>query len=152
MSSRAEPQKAFSAYFEWKAYMDSTIQDLIRDLKSSSPAKQSDAAQQLAGLAEEAQPAIVALVEACGSADEDISNWCTAALESVGPPHSDQLAALIQFANSKQENTAYWAITLLGRAGSAAEAAVPMLEDLLNTAAPNIKRRVSWALKKIESS
>ena len=45
-------------------------------------------------MAEGAQPAMVTLVQHCGSADEDLQNWCTAALEGIGPPTTEQIDEL----------------------------------------------------------
>ena len=129
------------------------MDDLIRNLSHTDTRLQADAAQQLAGMQEDAQPAILDLVKYCGSENEDVSNWCTAALESVGPPTSQQISDLIEYAKSDCVNIAYWAITMLGRAGPLALSSVGIIRDRINnTANPAIQRRAEWALKRIEST
>ena len=129
-----------------------SIETLVQQLNNSADiAAQISAAEQLATYAEEAQPAIVALIEYCGTDNEDLCSWCTAALESVGPPADEQIEALTELARSTNTNIAFWAVTLLGRAGSAAESARPALiarsEDASDS---NVQKRASWALKKID--
>ena len=108
------------------------------------------AAEALAGVAADAQPAIVALVQALGSGDHEVINWCTAALEEVGPPAVSQIDDLKSLADSDVEDVAFWAITLLGRAGKRAENAVPVVAGrLADDAAPAVQARAAWALGKM---
>ena len=70
-----------------------TPETLVKQLQESDLPTQITAAESLARLAEEAQPAIVALVQHCGSEDEDLRNWSTAALEQIGAPTKEQIDA-----------------------------------------------------------
>ena len=129
------------------------IANLIEQLTTDDLAAQIVAAETLAGLAEEAQPAIVALVEHCGSDDEDLCNWCTSALESVGPPSAEQIDQLIPLVSSANTNTAFWAATLLGRAGTLAEPATSALTQRSSDASmPEVQKRAAWALEKIRAA
>ena len=129
----------------------STIEQWNRDLLSSDVSAQALAAESLASLGEEAQPAITALVRACGSSDEDVCNWSNAALEQVGPPAPNQIDELVELAGASQADVAFWAITLLGRAK--ATVAVPILrERLQDDSAPQVRQRAEWALKRIEAT
>ena len=88
---------------------------LVASLKSNDPAQRQAAAEQLSQLGGDAQPAAVALVQACQMEDEDTRELVVAALEDLGPPQPDdvpQLAALLKLPSL---DTAYWAATLLGR-------------------------------------
>ncbi|MEM8944653.1 MAG: HEAT repeat domain-containing protein [Planctomycetota bacterium] len=119
---------------------------------SSDVAAQVAAAETLSSLAEAAQPAIVSLVKHSGSDNEDLCNWCTSALESIGPPAAGQIEELATLVSSANANVAFWAITLLGRAGNAAGSAKPALvarseDDSL----PEVQQRASWALGKLNT-
>lgn len=126
---------------------------LIVQLNTSDLPSQVTAAETLAGLGEAAQPAIVTLVQHCGSPDEDLSNWCTAALEEVGPPTAEQIDELALLASSASGDVAFWAATLLGRAGPLATAAVSILAERANDAsAPEVQKRATWALQRIQAA
>ncbi len=125
----------------------------IQQLQHSDPQEQAAAAEALASLGQEAQPAILALVQHCGSADEDLCNWCTAALEEVGPPVAQQIDELALLATSANSNVAFWAVTLLGRSGSLAKTAESILSKRSTDAsAPEVQRRAVWALQKIRAA
>jgi len=129
----------------------STIETWIQQLQNST--SQAAAAEALAALGEEAQPAIVALVQHCGSADEAICNWCTSALEAAGPPAAEQIDELALLARSGNSDVAFWAVTLLGRAGSLAKAVEPILsERSADASAPEVQRRAAWALEQIRAA
>ena len=128
------------------------IRTCIADLNQSDEACQAAAATALAAMAEGAQPAIIALIQACSSSNEDVLNWCTAALEDVGPPSLSQLEDLTLLAKSANPDVAYWAITLLGRAGEQAGFAVSVLaERVVDRSAPEVQRRAAWALGRVGS-
>ncbi|NOY29764.1 MAG: HEAT repeat domain-containing protein [Planctomycetes bacterium] len=130
--------------------MSDTIQRYIAELQQTDSARQAAAAQSLASLAEEAQPALVALVQACSSQNEAVLNWCTAALEDVGPPELQQIEDLALLAQSASSDVAYWAVTLLGRARDQGASAVSVLVERLNdSSAPQVQRRAAWALGEI---
>ena len=129
----------------------STMQTWIDDLGQNDLSAQISAAEALAGLGKAAQGAIVALVEGCGSSDEDVRNWCTAALEEVGPPAAGQIEDLKSLASAAENDIAFWAVTMLGRAQAAD--AVPILTERLHDAsAPAMQKRAAWALEKINAA
>ncbi len=133
--------------------MTAPIETLTQELDGNTLSGQVAAAETLAGMAEAAQPAIIALVRHCGSDDEDLGNWCIAALESVGPPTAEQIDELALLTDSDNTNVAFWAVTLLGRAGSIAEPATTVLtERSEDTSAPEVQKRAAWALEKIRSA
>jgi len=125
----------------------------IEDLKTDDTAAQLAAAEGLAGLGEAAQPAIVQLIQRCGSENEAIRNWCTSALEDVGRPDLGQIDELLPLASAANENIAYWAITLLGRLERDAIRAMPIvIERLHDDSAPAVQRRAAWALGRLGDS
>ena len=76
--------------------------------------------------------------------------WCAAALEELGPPPATQIAELTRMARDNSLDTAYWAITLLGRSGAGAARAVSTLTGLLQTAPDSsLRERAAWALGKL---
>lgn len=122
----------------------------IAQLSSGSANEQAAAAEALARLGPAARPAAVALVEACGSGDDAVREWCVAALEELGRPPAGQIDRLIQLARDTQLDVAYWAITMLGRAGDDAAPGVAALVDVVlhNPQSP-LRERAAWALGKI---
>jgi HEAT repeat protein len=130
--------------------MTKTAEDYIAQLTSDDLAAQAAAAEALARLGAAAQPAAVALVEASGSSDANVCQWANAALEELGPPTANQIAPLVNLARDPNCDTSYWAITLLGRAGQTASAAVPVLAELIRSA-PELshRERAVWALGKM---
>lgn len=122
---------------------------LARDLLSDNPASRVAAADRLATLGEEAQPATCALVEAC--ADPALRDLCVGALEELGEPPAAALPRLAELLRSPDELVAYWAATLLGRAGPAATNHRADLERVVvDTNRPkHVQDRASWALRKI---
>lgn len=132
--------------------MSESLNDLVQQLQSDQLTVQIAAAETLAGLAEAAQPAIVALVSQCGSENEDLCNWCTSALEEVGAPTAEQIEALIGQLESENINEAFWAATLLGRAGAMAEPATSVLaKRSADASAPEVQKRAAWALDRIQA-
>ncbi|MFM8414262.1 MAG: HEAT repeat domain-containing protein [Planctomycetota bacterium] len=126
------------------------IDTLITRLASPDPATRLAAAEQLARAGEAAAPAAVALVKACGDADDQVREQAVAALEELGAPPLTHIADLTTLAAAADPLVAYWAITLLGRSGQAAAAAVKTLtERLASVAAPEVAQRAAWALGKI---
>ncbi|MCG8448279.1 MAG: HEAT repeat domain-containing protein [Pirellulales bacterium] len=128
----------------------STIGQWMDELQKNDVAAQATAAEALAALGPQAQPALLSLVQTCGSSDEAVRNWCTAALEEIGPPAAEQIEALKSLARAANLDVAFWAVTLLGR--SRAVDAIPILKERLNDAsAPAVQQRAAWALKNIEA-
>lgn len=108
------------------------------------------AAQALAQHREAAQGAAIPLCRAVSDQDEQVREWCHAALEELGPPPEEEREALLNLITA-QEMTAYWAVTLLGRMGHAAQpAALPLAALVERMDTPDeIRNRALWALGKI---
>jgi HEAT repeat protein len=101
-------------------------------------------------MGENAAPAAAPLVRACGDADEQVREQAVAALEDLGPPPAEAIGQLIDLVAHGDPLVAYWATTLLGRAGGDAASAVPALAGcLVSPADLAVKQRASWALGKI---
>jgi HEAT repeat protein len=133
--------------------MSDKAEAYIAQLAGKDVAKQAEAAEALAQLGPDAQPAAVALVRVCGSEIDSLREWATSALEGLGAPPESQLNDLIALAGNKSLDVAYWAATLLGRLGDAAAPAVPALTDALQGAAEQaVKERAAWALGQIGAS
>lgn len=129
------------------------LESLTRQLQTGELAGKISAAETLASMAEDAQPAIVALVQHCGTDDEELRDWCTSALESVGPPTAEQIDELALLAGSANTNVAFWAATLLGRAGTMALPAAPALAERSNDpSTPEVQKRAAWALERIQAA
>lgn len=123
---------------------------LAADLGSADPGVRSTAAENLARMAEAAAPAAAELVRACGDANEQVREQAVAALEDLGPPPAEAIGRLIELVGHGDPLVAYWATTLLGRAGEDAASAVPALAGCLASPADlSVKQRAAWALGKI---
>jgi len=123
---------------------------LAADLGSADPGVRSTAAENLARMAEAAAPAAAELVRACGDANEQVREQAVAALEDLGPPPAEAIGRLIELVGHDDPLAAYWATTLLGRAGEDAARAVPALAGCLASPADlSVKQRAAWALGKI---
>ena len=130
--------------------MNADIQSLIAQLEGNDPAAQTAAASTLATMGQGAQKAAVALVRTVGIPHEEVLEACTAALEDLGPPANDQIKPLAALAHDCSSDVAYWAATLLGRAGSGAAAAVADLIKILESDADlPVRERAAWALGEI---
>lgn len=125
------------------------IASLVTRLVAPDPAVRLDAAEHLARAGDAAAPAAVPLVQACGDADEQVREQAVAALEDLGTPPTTALTDLTTLARATDPLVAYWAITLLGRSGQDAAAAVTVLAGRLASAdAPEVAQRAAWALGK----
>ena len=112
-----------------------------------------DAAETLCHLGEAAAPAAVPLVRACGDDDDRVREWAGAALEGLGSPPAHTTSDLAGLAAAEDPLAAYWAVTLLGRLGEGASAAVPVLIGRLGEDVdPAVAQRAAWALGKIGPS
>ena len=130
--------------------MSAAIAQHISDLSSAELAVRAAAAEQLARLGEEAQPAAVALVRASDDRGDEVRDWATAALEELGPPSTSDLDVLTQLVTHQGVNSTFWAITLLGRLGREAGPAVPTLADAVSQhPLPFVCQRAAWALGQI---
>lgn len=126
------------------------IDTLIAQLEGTDTTQQTAAATELATLGHAAQRAAVALVRTIGIPDEEVLEACTAALEDLGPPAADQIKPLAELAGDCTSDVAYWAITLLGRAGKNAATAVSALTQVLESDADlPVRERAAWALGEI---
>ncbi len=126
------------------------IQQAITKLATSDPTIQATAAEWCAQNADAAGPAAVLLVNHLASPDEAVREWCTSALESLGPPPDEQLAPLADLADSASDDIAYWSITLLGRAGSAAALHAAKLKAVATGGRSDvIRKRAEWAVGKV---
>lgn len=85
--------------------------------------------------------------------DEELANWGTEALENCGAPLITDLPWIANQATDSQPDIAFWACTLLGRAGQCASTFTSVLESLRDSAeAPSqVKKRAHWALEQIAS-
>lgn len=125
------------------------VDQLATALLTDKPARRVAAAEELATLGSEAAPAALALVTACSN--PALVDICIGALEELGPPPVGQLPDIAKLVLSGDENVAYWAATLLGRAG---EAAVPYLAPLEESAKNEgatieVRERAVWAMSKM---
>jgi HEAT repeat protein len=133
--------------------MSESVSHLIALLASAAPADRIDAAEKLARLETAAQPAAVALVRACALEDDQLRDWVVAALEALGPPDEGDVANLAAMVDSSSLDSAYWAVTLLGRLQDKAAPAVPQLAGALaNHAEMPVRERAAWALGRIGPS
>lgn len=108
------------------------------------------AAQSLLELGPDAQPAAVALVAACADANEEVREAVIGALEAIGPPPTKDLAAIAKQASSDEADIAYWAVTLLGRAGAEAVTLEgPLVEALVSHGSQTVRERAAWALGRL---
>jgi HEAT repeat protein len=130
--------------------MTADLTRLIAELDQNDAALRAQAAEELCRLGESAAPAMTALAAACGDSSEEVRQWASAALEEMGAPDKAQIADLALLLQQEHADVAYWAATLLGRAGSAAAAVVGTLSATLRGhAAPAVRQRTAWALGKI---
>jgi HEAT repeat protein len=124
--------------------------DLLPKLKCGELRDQVAAAQTLAGMGEDAQAAVVALVESCRSEQDELTQWCVAALEQSGPPAPDEVTRLAELAGDEHALVGYWACTLLGRLGDEAVSATAALALTLDGSThAEVRQRAAWALGKI---
>jgi HEAT repeat protein len=108
------------------------------------------AAQRLSRLGEAARPAAAPLVRAVADPDEEVAEFATAALEELGPPDPADVAALDELASHANADVAWWAVTLLGRLGPSATAAVPTLTTLVRSSPEmQVRQRAVWSLGRI---
>lgn len=123
---------------------------LAAELGASDPRMREAAAERLASLGEAASPAAVALVRACADADELVREQVVGALEGLGPPPPEAIGQLSELVAHDDPLTAYWATTLLGRAGQDAATAVSALARCVASPADvAVRQRAAWALGKI---
>lgn len=118
-------------------------------LKSDSVQERAAAAEALCQMGPEASIAAVDLVRAC--ADEaSVRRWTVAALEELGAPPAGAIDPLTDLISARDPLVAYWAITMLGRAGDAAKSSQNEIAAILDGPSPiEIRERAAMALGKI---
>lgn len=120
---------------------------LAQQLSGGAAAERLAAAEALAVAGDDAAPAAAALVEAC--VDASLREICVGALEELGPPPSEQMTAIAELVRSENESVAYWAATLLGRAGPDAAPHAATLAETAEVGPAAAAERAVWALGKI---
>jgi HEAT repeat protein len=130
--------------------MPSNLSQLIASLSARDADQRAQAAEQLAQLGADAQPAAVALVLACGDEAEEVRQWATSALEELGPPEATDVSQLISLIEAKSADVGYWAVTLLGRLKAQAAPAVETLAHAVTESQHlAVRQRAAWALGEI---
>jgi hypothetical protein len=139
--------------------MDKPTAAWIASLTHPDATERAEAARSLA-LAEstpgEAAAELVRALE--GPGDDSYFQWVGAALENILSPPADQTIPLREvierfLAGFPNPDPAYWAATLLGRIGPAADSAVTALAALLErTDQPQAQFKAAWALGNIGSA
>jgi HEAT repeat protein len=126
------------------------INQLVAALSASDANARAQAAEQLAQLGPDAQPATVALVLACGDEAEEVRQWATAALDGIGPPEASDVRLLASFLEGRSPDVGYWAATLLGRLKAEAALAVDALAGAVAESTHlSVRQRAAWALGEI---
>jgi HEAT repeat protein len=128
---------------------DEIVRTAGTELAAADPARRAAAAERLCHAGEQAAAEAVALVRACGDADDTVREWAVAALEEFGPPPASLIPDLEPLASADDPLVAYWAITLLGRSGQAAATAVDTLAKCIASKDLAVAQRAAWALGKI---
>ncbi len=124
--------------------------DERQGLLSASLEERVAAAESLSMMGEDAAPAAVELVRACGD-DEEVRQWAVAALEEMGAPPESAIAALTELVADQDPTIAYWAITLLGRSGDRATGSQDALAKALGRQSdPAVAERAAWAFARIK--
>ncbi|MGD9723001.1 MAG: HEAT repeat domain-containing protein [Pirellulales bacterium] len=130
--------------------MGADIQKLTESLRSGDEARCRDAAEQLSRMGGDAQPAAVALVEACASGDDETRELVVAALEELGAPPAEDAPRLAALLTDARLDVAYWAATLLGRLRKQAASAVATLtKALADHPEMAVRQRAACALGEI---
>lgn len=126
------------------------VAELTAGLSAADPTARARAAEQLARLEDGAGDAATALVRAMGDDSEEVRQWASAALESLGPPPAAQTLSLADLLHHPHADVGYWSATLLGRLGPEARAAIPKLALVLGgKASVEVRVRCAWAMGKI---
>ena len=130
--------------------MTADIQRWIDDLTADDMARRALAAEELRQAGPAAQQAAKYLVHCTGDAEESIREAAVAALEDLGPPHTEDIDALAELLSDDGSEIAYWAATLLGRLGrQGCAAARPLSTALTSHPNVNVRQQAAWALGKI---
>ncbi|MDP6447515.1 MAG: hypothetical protein QGG36_25220 [Pirellulaceae bacterium] len=108
------------------------------------------AAQWLANDSNAARAAAIPLIAGAADESDEVREWVVEAIENMGPPDQGDLAEIAQML-TLDSDAAYWAATLLGRAGDACgEETVNRLARGLNQHPRQaVRARIAWALGRI---
>ncbi len=132
--------------------MTNLTDELIRGLADGNLEIRRQAAEQLATLAEVPGDAAPALIQAAGDADDTVRELSVSALESMGSPPVGLQPVLVKLLSSSEDDSVYWAATLLGRSKSADESVTKELIAILQThRSQAVRERVAWALGEASS-
>ena len=131
--------------------MPTNLSSLIAALSDNNADNRAQAAEQLAVLGTDAQPAAVALVLACGDEAEEVRQWATSALEQLGPPEASDAEPLTSLIDAKSSDVGYWAATLLGRLKSASSVDA-LAHAVAGSPHLSVRQRAAWALGEIGSA
>jgi HEAT repeat protein len=130
--------------------MKHEIEKLAAELVSGTTETRRAAAIAVSQLGQEAQAAAIALATAAADPDEAVREFAVSALEDLGPPQLSDLDALAGLTANAPPDAAYWAATLVGRAGADAALGVAGLVAALETRRePEVRERLVWALGEI---
>lgn len=131
--------------------MSNTVTDWAAQLSRPDRAERLAAASALRAAGKDASLAAVSLVCAVTDEDESVRTQVAEALENLGPPPAKLLGALAELLSDPHSDRAYWAATLLGRAGEGASSAVPALAACVGSANRPlpVRERAVWALGKL---
>jgi HEAT repeat protein len=126
------------------------VQRLAAELGSDDSEVRKAAALSLAQSGLAARGAAIELLRAVGDSDEAVREAAVAALEELGPPRVEDLEGLAGRLGAASADTAYWAATLIGRAGNEGAVVVSLLEAALRTRdEAAVRERIVWALGEI---
>jgi HEAT repeat protein len=133
----------------------------ISQLQSQQFSDRLGAAEYAAQHPEQCRHLAAALAAAAGDANDSVAMAAAEALEMLGAPPPALLPELLQLAQSSisrphsliasaDGETAYWAVTLIGRLGPVAAPATECLTQVLNTSIHlPVRERAAWAIARI---
>lgn len=128
------------------------VVQLASQLESTDQAARQQAAEKLSQNAESASVVACALARHAGDDDRIVAEYCVATLEELGPPEHSQLDCLAGLLSTSNPDVLYWAITLLGRAGTAAAGHRDLLAGIAaGHADANLRSRANWAVDRLNS-
>ena len=126
--------------------------DEQKRLQSPDAKQRAAAAEALSLMGPDAAFAAVELVNACAD-EEAVRDCAVAALEELGPPPTESLERMTRSVSASDSLVAYWAITLLGRAGATASSSQDeLIAVLAKSQELSVKERAAWALGKIAAT
>lgn len=129
--------------------MQDAVERYRLDMESGDRERQMAAAMSIAQADPPLPELAVPLVELLRSEDEEVNEAATAALEELGAPSADSLASLGELARDPHGDVAYWAVTLLGRAGSSTVSVNEALLAALDHSQLAVRERAAWAIGQI---